>query len=422
MHTKFACIALALAAMAISGGCKRDDGDLGHHHHDHAHQQHEAHSHEAHDHEGHDHEGHDHEGHDHEGHDHEGHNHEGETAKRAEGEHKSGEIVLEPDMAAKFGVSTRQAQPGDFCEVINVAGQIVDTPSSSAIVSAPTSGIVRFATEAGKEVSRGAAIATVSAEGVTGGDANKAALAAYQAAKAEYERIKPLYDERLVTAKTYQDALQAYEQAKAAYSSGAATGRALATASGVVTQLLASEGQYVNVGDPIASISSTRRLTLRADLPERYFKSLPSISNAKIKMPHGGPAVTLSDLGGKRESSAAAASAIRGYLPIYFSFNNNGEVMPGAYVEVSLLGAPRHGVISLPVAALSEQQGAYFVFEKLDDECYRKLPVKVGASDGENVEIVSGLKGGEQIVVEGAIAVRLAESSGVVPEGHSHNH
>lgn len=409
MHTKIVCIALALAAMAISGGCKRDDGDLGHHHHDHAHQQHEAHNHEG------------HEGHDHDGHDHDGHDHEAEAGEH-EHEHKAGEIVLEPAMAEKFGVSTRQAQAGEFYEVINVAGQIVDTPSSSAIVSAPTSGIVRFSTEAGKEVKPGTLIATVSADGVSGGDANKQALAAYNAAKAEYERIKPLYEERLVTAKAYQDAQQAYEQAKAAYSSGAATGRALATASGVVTQLLASEGQYVGVGDPIAAISSTRRLTLRADLPERYYKSLPSISNAKIKMPHAGEVLTLSDLGGKRESSTSAASAIRGYLPIYFSFTNNGQAMPGAYVEVSLLGSPRQGVIAVPVGALSEQQGAYFVFEKIDDECYRKLPVTIGASDGENVEITSGLKGGEDIVVEGAIAVRLAESSGVVPEGHSHNH
>lgn len=383
MHTRIVCIALALACMVLSGGCKRDDGDLGHHHHEH-----------------------------------EGHSHE------ESGEHKAGEIVLEPEMAEKFGVSTREAAPGEFYEVINVAGQIVDSPNSASVVAAPTSGIVKFAPsiETGKEVRPGMVIATLSSDGVTGGDADKQAKAAYDAAKAEYERIKPLYDERLVTAKTYQEALLAYEQAKAAYSSSAATGRATAATAGVITQLLVSEGQYVGVGEPIASISSTRRLTLRADLPERYYKSLASISDARIKMPHGGSVLTLSELGGKRESSASAASAMRGYLPIYFSFANNGEVIPGAYVEVSLLGAPRQGVISVPLAALSEQQGAFFVFEKLDDECYQKLPVTIGASDGENVEITSGLKGGEQIVVEGAIAVRLAESSGVVPEGHSHNH
>lgn len=405
MHTRIVCIALALAAMALSGGCKRDDGDLGHHHHDHAHQEH-VHQHDTHDHEGHD------------EHDYEGHSHEESE------EHKAGEIVLEPEMAEKFGVSTIEVSPGEFFEIINVAGQIVDSPNSAAVVSAPTSGIVKFAPsiQTGKEVTPGMVIATLSSDGLTGGDADKQAKAAYDAAKAEYERIKPLYDERLVTTKTYQDALLAYEQAKAAYSSSAATGRAVAPSAGVITQLLVSEGQYVGVGEPIANISSTRRLTLRADLPERYYKSLPTISDAKIKMPYGGEVLTLSEIGGKRESSASASAAMRGYLPIYFSFVNNGEVIPGAYVEVSLLVAPRHNVISLPVGALSEQQGAYFVFEKLDEECYRKLPVTIGASDGKNVEIASGLSGGEQIVVAGTIAVRLAESSGVVPEGHSHNH
>lgn len=63
-----------------------------------------------------------------------------------------------------------------------------------------------------------------------------------------------------------------------------------------------------------------------------------------------------------------------------------------------------------------------FVFVKLDDECYTKVPVETGASDGRRVRVTSGLHGGETVVVEGAVTVRLAESSGVVPEGHSHNH
>jgi multidrug efflux pump subunit AcrA (membrane-fusion protein) len=71
---------------------------------------------------------------------------------------------------------------------------------------------------------------------------------------------------------------------------------------------------------------------------------------------------------------------------------------------------------------LTEQQGVYFVYEKIDEEGYRKLPVTIGESDGKRVVIKSGLKGGEAIVTEGAMTVRLAESSGVAIEGHNHNH
>lgn len=34
----------------------------------------------------------------------------------------------------------------------------------------------------------------------------------------------------------------------------------------------------------------------------------------------------------------------------------------------------------------------------------------------------SGLKTGDELVTEGATVVKMAESSGAVPEGHSHNH
>ncbi len=37
-----------------------------------------------------------------------------------------------------------------------------------------------------------------------------------------------------------------------------------------------------------------------------------------------------------------------------------------------------------------------------------------------NIEIKSGLKPGDEVVTEGTTFVRLAETSGVVPEGHKH--
>ena len=121
-------------------------------------------------------------------------------------------------------------------------------------------------------------------------------------------------------------------------------------------------------------------------------------------------------------SAPASVSSQRGYVPVYFDFANDGSFIPGSYVNVKLLGQPRQDVLSVPVSAVSEQQGAHFIYERLDEDCYRKIPVKLGMSDGINVEILQGLKGGEDIVSEGMVAVRLAESSGVAPEGHSHNH
>ena len=78
--------------------------------------------------------------------------------------------------------------------------------------------------------------------------------------------------------------------------------------------------------------------------------------------------------------------------------------------------------MSVPAEALSEQQGDYFVYERLDEECYAKRRVEIGASDGMRVEIRSGVEPGTLIVGKGVTTVRLAETGSNIPEGHSHNH
>lgn len=363
-----------------------------------------------------------HEGHETHEHAH-GHEHGHEHGQDEHAEARAhGEIVLEPEMAEKFEVVTEVVGPGKFQEGISVSGQIVNTPLSSAVVSAPTSGIVTFSAgiEQGADVNTGAVVARISSKGITGGDADEAARLAMENAKKEVDRLAPLHADGIVSTRDYNAAVQAYDQARAAYSQGAASGTAKAPASGVISQLLVQQGQYVEAGAPIASISSAKRLSLRADLPERYYQQATAITGASVEVPGTGRLVSLSELGGKRGGEAMASEG--GYIPLYFNFDNNGLFAPGSYVKAVLLTGERDGVLSVPVTALSEQQGAYFVYQKLDDECYKKVPVRVGATNGTHAEIVAGLSGGEEIVTNGTTAVRLAEQASVAPEGHSHNH
>ena len=78
-------------------------------------------------------------------------------------------------------------------------------------------------------------------------------------------------------------------------------------------------------------------------------------------------------------------------------------------------------VLSLPRTALTEEQGSFFVYLNVDEEGYRKQEVTLGADNGKNVQILSGLKAGDRVVVEGANQVRLAGISTAIP-GHTHNH
>ena len=91
-----------------------------------------------------------------------------------------------------------------------------------------------------------------------------------------------------------------------------------------------------------------------------------------------------------------------------FEFDNRGDVVPGSFVEIYLLARPMEGVISVPRSALTEEQGSFYVYLQLDEECYRKQLVTLGADNGQRVQVLSGLKAGDRLVTRGAYQVKLA--------------
>lgn len=370
------------------------------------------------------------------GHSGDGHNHEEHAAEVAdehaghnhghEGHaHAGGEIILEPETAERFGVCVDTVAAGDFTTTLRASGTVMASGESDAVVSAPTAGIVHFAAgmNPGKDVGRGTVVATIDARNITGGDANAVAKVALEAAKTEYERIESLYEKQRATVGERNAALESYLAAQAAYSPAASSGRATSPIAGTVTALAVREGQYVGAGDIIANVAAKGDLTLRIDIPQKYYFSAASFGDAVIELSYLPAPVSVRELGGKRLGTApmpqGGASA---YVPVYFSVPRGSGIIPGSIFSAYLIGSPRQGVITLPVGAFSEQQGQYFVYEQLDAEGYAKIPVTVGATDGRRMEVISGVHPGMAVVVEGATTVRLAESSGNIPEGHSHNH
>lgn len=361
----------------------------------------------------------------HESEEHHGHEH-SEDVEENPHEHHSGEIVMMPEDATRFGVAVEAVDKSPFNDVVKVAGEILPAATDRASISAPTSGVLKFVSgvEPGKQVAVGELIATVSSTDVSGGNADKAAKATLDAATKELERLSSLLNDGLITQKEYNDAVMAYEVAKSSYSSHAESGRVISTMSGVITGLSVSDRSYVEAGQPIAIVGCNRKLTLRALLPAKYIDFLSRIYTANIRPSHStGETISLIDRGGRILSlSVAAGDNIPGYIPVYFSFDSRGDIVPGSPAEVYLIGSTKTETITVPIESISEQQGEKFVYIKESDHAYVKTPVKVGLDDGRRVEIISGLSVGDSVVSVGTTFIRLAETSTVVPEGHSHSH
>lgn len=376
----------------------------------------------CHNHSGHDHDhDHDHESAEEHGHDHD-HGHEGEEEEH----HHDGAIIMEAEKAAAFGIATETFSPGTFAEVIKVSGRIEPAPSDRMTVTARKSGIFTLAhgITPGCSVGAGALIGTISTKGVQGGDVNSAARIAAEAAKRELDRLTPLYKDGLVTAADYNAAERAYKEALAlaGNNQGAVSGSENSPCAGTLTDIFVSSGQYVEVGTPIASVAKNSQLTLRADVPEKFIAHIGSVTTANFRPDYSDKTFLLSELDGKKISSETSAAARNGYIPLYFSFRSNGETLPGAYAEIYLKGAPKEGAYTLPRTALVEMQGNKYVYVCRHGHAYEKKVVATGASDGERVEILSGIEPGDEVVTKGATIVRMAETSAIAPPGHTHNH
>jgi multidrug efflux pump subunit AcrA (membrane-fusion protein) len=86
-----------------------------------------------------------------------------------------------------------------------------------------------------------------------------------------------------------------------------------------------------------------------------------------------------------------------------------------------LLTGKKENAIVVPLAALTEEQGFYYVYVQTSGESFVKRQVVPGTNDGFRAEITNGLSVGERIVTKGAFQVKLAAMAGELPlHGHTH--
>jgi len=86
--------------------------------------------------------------------------------------------------------------------------------------------------------------------------------------------------------------------------------------------------------------------------------------------------------------------------------NDDGSLFPNQFVNVRLLAEIRPDAIIAPSAALQRGRAGTFVYVVKPDNSVTQRPVKTGAVDGLGIEITSGLKAGEVVVIDGIDQLR----------------
>lgn len=170
---------------------------------------------------------------------------------------------------------------------------------------------------------------------------------------------------------------------------------------GVVVKRNIDPGQYLNYGDSVLTISDPSQLWFFGNIYEQDYARVRIGQKLQLESP-ALPDKTFSgtvDFIAPGVDPATHVLAIRCNVP-----NVNGQLRPELFVNARLLIASKRALV-LPKSAVVQRNDAAYVIVDLKDGRYQRLRVTTVPLDDSRVAITSGLKGGEAIVIEGAVLV-----------------
>ena len=231
----------------------------------------------------------------------------------------------------------------------------------------------------------------------------KEAQARYQEAQAEHNRIKDLYDKKLV-AKAQLDTITATQDAAKARLDAAQAGVTeaqeqvdntviYAPYSGVVLERHVQLGEAVRPGTPLMTGFSPDQLRVVVNVPQRLIERVRQYRQVGVLLPTGRVAAEKLTFFPYADP-ASAVFKVRVYLPEKIK-----GVYPGMFVKTAfVIGAIERLVVpQTAVVHRSEMTGVY-VFK---DDRINLRQVRVGrVVAGDQIEVLAGLEAGEQVALD----------------------
>jgi membrane fusion protein (multidrug efflux system) len=264
-----------------------------------------------------------------------------------------------------------------------------------------------------------------------------AAEARLQQSKRNAARLKPLYAEKAVSQKDYDDAVSAEQIGNADLKAARARlteaklnldyTRVEAPVSGIATRSLQSEGTFV-AGPQVllTTVVQVDPIWVNFGIPDNEQAELQrEVAAGRLELPRDGAfevqvrradgalyarsgKLNFSDV---KVTTTTGTRETRAELP-----NPDGNLRPGEFVRVILTGAVRPNAITVPQRAVLEGPQGKFVYVVDDKGTAQPRPVKAGEWAARDQWIITeGVNAGDRVIVDGVMRlgpgapVRIAE-------------
>jgi membrane fusion protein, multidrug efflux system len=170
-------------------------------------------------------------------------------------------------------------------------------------------------------------------------------------------------------------------------------------------------GNYAQVSDAggIVAITQLDPISVLFTLPEDRLPAVMKRLSAGAEL----PVVAFNRTGttklaeGKLTAVDNEINASTGTIKLRAQFENaDNALFPNQFVNVQIKVDTVPGAVLAPQAAILRGSAGTFVYLAKDDKTVAMRPVKLGVSQGDNVEIVEGLAEGDKIVIDGTDKLR----------------
>ncbi len=310
-------------------------------------------------------------------------------------------------------VTSSIAKAQTWQPVLSVVGSL--RAVNGVLVSTDLAGIVaQIAFESGREVKKGELLVKLDTQ------QEEAQLHSAQArrelARISLQREKDLIAKNAVAQSDYDAAESEFRQADAAVEESEALiarKTIVAPFDGVAGIRQVDLGQYLNVGSTIAPLQSLDPIYVEFSIPQQDIDQI--VPGKKLRVRADGVAgmefageVTAID---SRVDEATRNVTVQGTVR-----NPDHKLRPGMYVNVDVLLPEQAGVVAIPATAINYAPYGDSVFIVKDaeepgadgrrgKEVVQQF-VKLGASRGDQVAVLSGVKPGDEVVTSGVFKLR----------------
>ncbi len=257
-----------------------------------------------------------------------------------------------------------------------------------------TEAVQKLWVEEGQKVSAGQVLLTLDKSGPSSSYRNSESI--FKNAEKNYKKAKYLYEQGAIPESQYDAAFTEYEVARASFDAVAQLVEIRSPIDGIVTSLNVKTGEYVQIGQKLATIATLENLRVTfnvnaGDIAKIHIGDTVLISSSNTDKTVPGEVIAIAQSADPKTRAFEVEATIA---------NTGTGLHPGMFVRVGIIVKQWKDAIIIPhrsIVVLNDQENVFVV----DNGKAVRRPVTVADETPAGVVISSGLNVGDTLVTLG---------------------